>query len=121
MRVLYVDDEPAVARAVRTWLIRHGHEVYVASSLADARAQLADHPVDGAIIDLKLRDESGLDLQAWLAREHPELAEHTAFVSGDADPSGVAGDLLRKLGKPVLAKPFAFTELERVIETWKED
>jgi DNA-binding response OmpR family regulator len=118
MRVLYVEDEPAVGRVVRTWLTRLGYDVHVADSVASARAQLTDMRFDGAVIDVHLRDESGLELQIWLEEADPELARRTVFVSGDVIPDGPVGDMLRRFGKPVIAKPFAFGDLERAIDEW---
>jgi DNA-binding response OmpR family regulator len=119
MQVLYVDDEETIGRVVGMWLKRRGHTVHLAGDLATARAQVEQHPIDAAFIDLRLRNESGIELQAWLEDEYPHVAEHVAFVSGDVVPNEHTERLLANFGRPVLAKPFELGELERLLHVWK--
>jgi len=58
--ILVVDDEPAIARAIRTNLTRHGFHVEVVESAAQALDRYAtDHP-DLLLLDLGLPDGDGL-------------------------------------------------------------
>ena len=116
--VLYVDDEDAIRRAVSTWLTRRGHTVHTAGTLADARDLLSSQAIDGAFIDVWLGDESGLELQDWIEEHHPELSERIVFVTGDPGASEVAQLSLRKLGHPVLAKPFELQQLDAFVQLW---
>ena len=60
-RILVVDDEPAILRAVRTNLTAHGFQIETAESGQQARALLAWHP-DLILLDLALPDVDGVEL-----------------------------------------------------------
>jgi DNA-binding NtrC family response regulator len=116
--VLYVDDEEAIRRAVLTWLKRRGHNVYAAANLTAARQLLAAHAIDGVFIDLWLGDESGIELQAWIDENRPELSTKVVFVTGDIAADGVPSQSTQPLGRPVLGKPFDLRQLEDLVRSW---
>jgi two-component system KDP operon response regulator KdpE len=68
-RILVVDDEAQIVRALRTSLEGAGYEVDVAMTAAEALARAAAHPPGGVILDLVLPDGSGIDvcreLRTW--------------------------------------------------------
>jgi two-component system, OmpR family, KDP operon response regulator KdpE len=70
-RVLVVDDEPQILRALRTSLRGAGYEVETAETAAQALALLAASPPDAVILDLVLPDGSGIEicreLRTWSA------------------------------------------------------
>ena len=71
LRVLIVDDEPAIARALRPALEGHGFAVVTASSGAEAIARVAaeeEAPLQLILLDLGLPDIDGVDLAARLRR-----------------------------------------------------
>lgn len=117
--VLYVDDEPALRRAVQAWLERQGDEVLVARTIGSAKERLAEHAVDGVVIDLWLPDGSGFELMDWIAEHHPALADRVLFVTGDVVPSPDTARQLAMLARPVLVKPFDLEELERRVRAWE--
>ena len=116
--VLYVDDEDAIRRAVSAWLTRRGHTVHTAGTLAEARDLLSSQPINGAFVDIWLGDESGLELQDWIDEHRPELSPRIVFVTGDLSASDTAQSSVRKLGRPVLAKPFELQQLDTFVERW---
>ena len=116
--VLYVDDEEAIRRAVVIWLTRRGHTVYEADTLGAARELLATKPIDGAFIDLWLGDESGLELQAWIDENRPELSHNIVFVTGDIAAEGSPDQSADTLGRPLLGKPFDLRQLEEWVRRW---
>ena len=61
-RVLVVDDEPSILRAVRINLDRHGYQVITAETGEQALEQAARHPVDLIVLDLGLPDLDGLEV-----------------------------------------------------------
>ncbi|HEY5958637.1 MAG TPA: response regulator [Polyangiaceae bacterium] len=75
LRVLLIDDEPAVVRALRrtirlrrpTWLVT------VVSSPAEALAEIAREPVDVVVSDYEMPEISGLDLFRRIRRRHPTV------------------------------------------------
>ncbi|MDA8218292.1 MAG: response regulator transcription factor [Dehalococcoidales bacterium] len=61
-RVLIVDDEPAILRAVRTILARHGFQVETAGTGGQALDRVAYGHPDLILLDLGLPDMDGLDV-----------------------------------------------------------
>jgi two-component system KDP operon response regulator KdpE len=59
VRVLVVDDEPAIQRFLRTALSAEGYSVFAASNGADALTQVIAHRPDLIILDLGLPDMDG--------------------------------------------------------------
>src|ERR1700729_2440474 len=70
-RVLVVDDEPQILRALRINLRARRYEVTTAANGAQALAEAAAHPPDLVILDLGLPDMEGVDviggLRGWTA------------------------------------------------------
>ncbi|GAC1549206.1 MAG: hypothetical protein NVS3B10_12610 [Polyangiales bacterium] len=83
-RVLIVDDEPAVARALRE-LVGEAHEVTVACGGEEALALLRRCPPFEAIVcDLMMPGVSGMDLFERLSVDAPSLADRFVFTTGGA-------------------------------------
>jgi CheY-like chemotaxis protein len=79
-RILIVDDEPAVARAMARLL--DGHEVHVAGSGRDAMAVLdRDAGFDAIFCDIMMAGVSGIDLLAHVQRVHPALGPRFVFMT----------------------------------------
>ena len=68
-RILVVDDEPQILRALKTNLTAAGYEVETAATAEEALALAAANPPDALILDLVLPDRSGIDvtrdLRTW--------------------------------------------------------
>ncbi len=68
-RILVVDDEPQILRALKTTLRAAGYEVETAATAGEALIKAAARPPDGVILDLILPDGSGIDvcreLRGW--------------------------------------------------------
>ena len=85
--VLVVDDEKNIRRTLQMVLEGDGHEVLEAATVADAVDQLATHPIDCAIFDVKLGADSGLALLERLAHGQIPNADPTTpviVISGHA-------------------------------------
>jgi two-component system, OmpR family, KDP operon response regulator KdpE len=69
-RVLVIDDEPQILRALRINLSVRGYEVHTASTGARALRVAAEHKPDVVVLDLGLPDMSGIEvlegLRGWL-------------------------------------------------------
>lgn len=79
MQVLLLEDEPAIRSALTRAMRRWGHEVVVSSSLAEARAKAAEHPVQCLVSDLKLPDGSGLEVARDLGLPFVLMSGMAAF------------------------------------------
>jgi NtrC-family two-component system response regulator AlgB len=113
MRVLIVDDEPNIRRTLRITVEAMGHPVEEASNRLDAFRKAEGQPFDVALIDLRLGDESGLDLLEPLLAQLPRLAVVmiTAHASIDS-----AVDALRRGAFDYLPKPFTPAQVRAVLE-----
>jgi two-component system KDP operon response regulator KdpE len=106
-RVLVVDDEPQILRALQTNLRGAGYEVDTASTAEVALATAAMRPPDAVILDLVLPDRSGTEvcreLRTWSSAPVLVLS-----VVGD-EPEKVAA--LDAGADDYIQKPFGIEEL----------
>jgi FixJ family two-component response regulator len=101
--VLVVDDDLSVRRALSRLLRAEGYEV---STFATAREFLAyPWPSRPAclVLDVRLPDMNGLELQRRLAASAPDLP--VVIISGHAD-AAMRQEALEANGVAFLAKPF---------------
>jgi DNA-binding response OmpR family regulator len=108
MRVLVVDDESEVCDLVGRALAREGHGIRVATSLAEARQEVAAAPPELMVLDLVLGDGSGIDF----CREMREAGHRMPIILLTAH-----GEVPRRLegfeagADDFVSKPFAVAEL----------
>ena len=110
-RILVVDDELSLARAVAMLLERHG-EVIVESCGENAQERLArGESFDVILCDVVMPVMSGFELFRWMEEQRPELAQRVVFMSG-----GRLGDEERDHSERNpdrwLSKPFDADRLE---------
>ncbi|WPB76833.1 ATP-binding protein [Archangium violaceum] len=112
-RVLIVDDEPAVGRALRR--ILREHEVELATSGRQALEKLsADNRFHAVLCDVMMPDLGGKDLYEAIQQGGSGLERRFVFVSGGAFTQG-ARDFLARVPNPTLEKPFDETAVRRVV------
>ncbi len=106
-RVLVVDDEPQIVRALKVVLREAGFEAVPASSAAEALDQAAVRPPEAAIVDLVLPDEDGVEVTRRL-REWSEMPILVLSAMGDEDQKVRA---LEAGADDYITKPFGAREL----------
>jgi two-component system, cell cycle sensor histidine kinase and response regulator CckA len=105
LRVLIVDDEVAVARALAAALGRT-HEVVVMTGGRQALSHLSGDPAFDAILcDVVMPDVSGVAFYEALRQSMPDLCRRLVFMTG-ATLGSDAGRQLETLPNRVLEKPF---------------
>jgi CheY-like chemotaxis protein len=105
-RILVIDDEPFVLRALERILAGH-HDVVLAPSAGDALARIGDAtPIDGVLCDVMMPGMNGMDLYREIGRVAPALARRVVFVTGGALIEDIRV-FLEETGVPVVEKPFA--------------
>jgi two-component system response regulator HydG len=72
-RVLVVDDEPTLLKALEALLRRHGHDVVALESPIAATQRLAQEDFDVALLDIKMPQLSGLELLNAVKHRRPEI------------------------------------------------
>lgn len=72
-RILVVDDEANIRTLYADELPDEGYEVVTAASIAEATEKLQAGVFDLAVLDIKLRNESGIELLQRLVKERHEM------------------------------------------------
>ena len=109
IRVLVVDDEPAICRAMSIALERAGYEALTAQSGDSALEVLASEWVDVMLLDLRIPDMRGDVVFELAAARHPHLRGQTLFMTGDI--SERAQKLIASCRCDMLAKPFELKDM----------
>jgi two-component system KDP operon response regulator KdpE len=106
-RVLVVDDEPQILRALRVVLREAGFEVVAAQSVSEALDRAAVRPPQAAIVDLVLPDGDGIELTRSL-REWSEMPILVLSAVGEEEQKVRA---LEAGADDYVTKPFGAREL----------
>ena len=107
LRVLVVDDEPQILRALRTSLHGAGYDVETAETAEQALTALAANPPDAVVLDLVLPDGSGTEV----------TRELRTWSSAPVIVLSVVGDEAEKVAAldagadDYVTKPFSIEEL----------
>jgi two-component system, OmpR family, KDP operon response regulator KdpE len=107
-RVLVVDDEPAVLRALGVALEAHGHEVIAATTGEQAVARAADRAPDLILLDLDLPGIDGLEV---IRRVRAFLHATPIIVLSAWGEDETKVQALDLGADDYVAKPFALPEL----------
>jgi DNA-binding response OmpR family regulator len=80
-RILFVDDDPIVIKAMRSLLDKAGFEPVCCATAEDAMSK-AQSSIDAAVLDIHLPDENGLELSQRMRATHgPDFP--IIILSGD--------------------------------------
>lgn len=112
-RVLVIDDEPMVGRAIRR--ILSDYEVFAVTTAREALAELTVHDFDAVLCDLALPDISGAELREKLRETLPALVDRIIFITGGA----FTPDMQRFIDRDditVLSKPLDALELRDALK-----
>ena len=107
-RILVVDDDPPVRRALERALRLDSYDVDLAADGREALVRLADQPVDAVILDVMMPGVDGLEVCRRL-RAAGDRTPILMLTARDAVPDRVAG--LQAGADDYLVKPFAVSEL----------
>lgn len=108
VKVLVVDDEPAIRRLLRVGLSTEGYAIREAETAREAIAMVAQERPDLIILDLGLPDMSGQELlRLWRTEA---LALPIVILSSRTDEAGIV-DALENGADDYVTKPFGMKEL----------
>ena len=104
LKILIVDDETNIRKTLAYCLAAEGHTVVAVSNPADAMEESRRLVFDMAFLDLKLGEESGMDLIPALLADSPwiKIVVITAFASIES-----VVEAMRRGATDYLAKPFS--------------
>jgi CheY-like chemotaxis protein len=115
-RVLIVDDEQALAKALARQLADRW-DVDTVSTARDALAELSVHRYDVVACDLRMPDQSGPAIYDAIRARSPRQASRFIFTTGGS--YGVDDDPLHEralaTGRPILEKPFHGASFEALV------
>ena len=118
MAILHVEDQAVIREVVSRALEVHGFEVASVDGVGAAKRVLEERSdIAGVLLDVRLRDGSGLELYEWIVARYPALAGRVAFLTGSADTE--AFQPLLAVGCQIIKKPFEIVELVRVVAEWE--
>ena len=112
LRVLVVEDEPALAQAVSEALGDAGFKVDRASDGEEGLTRLTEANYDLIVCDLKMPRIDGMQFYRAMAAATPALARRVIFVTGDVAGTD-AERFLEETGCRWLSKPFRLGDLLR--------
>jgi two-component system NtrC family sensor kinase len=113
IRLLFVDDEPALRTGMQAYGELRGFTVITAPDGSSALETTRSVGVDAIVCDLRMPGMDGIAFHEQLRKERPGLAARTVFITGDVVTSGSSrGSIARQ---PVLTKPFVFDRIEEAV------
>jgi CheY-like chemotaxis protein len=113
-RVLVVDDEPAIGRALQR-ILRDHLDVLALTSAKDALARItAGERFEAILSDVMMPEVTGMELYQSLLRIAPDQAERMIFVTGGAFTTA-AREFLDSVPNPRIEKPVEATNLLAIV------
>ncbi len=114
IRLLLVDDEPALGPALQATL-DDDFEIHHATSAEEALDRLNERRFEVILCDVMMPVTGGLEFYGRLRARDPALAQRVVFVTGGTFTPAIDEELDRT-GAPVLAKPFQPNEVRRIVD-----
>lgn len=111
--LLLVEDDTALAQVMARGLGRRGYEVTIAHDRGAAQEAMRQHAPAFALVDLRLGEDSGLDVITDLHEAAPEA--RIIVLTGYASIA-TAVEAVKRGASEYLTKPAAIEDLARVLE-----
>src|SRR5688500_13662659 len=112
-RIFVIDDEPSVTDALRLVLAELGHHVDSAKSGAEAKEFLKGAPYDLVFTDLRLPDDSGIDLLALIKSDTPNTEVILMTAHGSVD---ITIQAIKRGAFYYIEKPFTPQQVTALVE-----
>lgn len=107
-KILIVDDEPAVLKLINRFLIEAGYECFNAESVKSAKNILASQDIELLLCDVKMPEESGLELIRYAKKHHPQVGRimvtglDSLEIASEIMAIGVYGYIIKPMTKNVI-------------------
>ena len=113
-KILIVDDQPTLAKAIRRMLGDYDVTVVVSAREALDKFEAGDR-FDVILCDVMMPELSGMDLHKRLAAIAPDQVERMVFMTGGAF-TRQAAEFFDRVANPTIEKPFDRAALLAVID-----
>ncbi|GAB4538597.1 MAG: sigma-54 dependent transcriptional regulator [Thermodesulfovibrionia bacterium] len=113
MRILIIEDDPAMRLGMSHFLSTSGYDVTVCEDSRGATEILNKEGFDLVITDMRLPDDNGLNILKEIKRRHPQTG--VIIITAFAEVKG-AVQAIKDGAFDYLAKPFSNEELSVVID-----
>jgi len=114
-RILLIDDEAGVRRALMRLLQRSGHDITLAANGQEGLAALEAGSYDLILCDIRMPALDGPGFYREVERRYPHLVSQVIFLTGDV-LSPEAQTFFNQVNCPRLLKPFQAQEVRRLIQ-----
>ncbi len=112
-RILIVDDDVSILRALDRFLNSLGHEVQICDNVQTAHPLLDQGQIDLALIDLRLGNYNGIELVKTIKKANPDTASIIMTGYGSIDS---AVDAVKAGAFHYVTKPFEFPDLGNLVQ-----
>jgi two-component system response regulator RegA len=122
-KILVIDDDEAFCRTLSRSLERHNMQSFTAHSAEEALARVKEHQPDKAVLDLRLGDDSGIQLIGPLLEIAPglQIVVLTGFASLTTAVQAIKLGAVNYLAKPVNVQSILKAFEEEVSEEADEE
>lgn len=114
LRVLIIDDEPELQRALQRILEHLGCSVTSALDGTTGIRYAREHDFDLVLCDVRIPGLSGPEFLDELRRQAPAAADAIVFMTGDTITRRIR-DFIQSTGRPSLTKPFGRDQLRKLL------
>lgn len=115
LKILVIDDEPALLNLLQVIFTHRGHAVETAPDGKTALQKLDKHSYDLIVCDVLMPDLLGPQLYQKAVEKFPNLVNRFIFITGNTVDIDTRV-FLEKSGLAWLSKPFLPTDIEQLVE-----
>jgi len=102
--LLLVDDDQHLLQSMGAWLQDQGFKTLLAANIQTAEKHLANHPIDLALVDLRLGHEDGFDVLKHCQKHYPNVAVllMTGYATVETGVEAIRAGAFDLLTKPLI-------------------
>jgi DNA-binding NtrC family response regulator len=102
--ILLVDDDQHLLQSMGAWLQDQGFKTCLAANVKTAEKHLANHPIDLALVDLRLGHEDGFDVLKHCQQHFPSVAVllMTGYATVETGVEAIRAGAFDLLTKPLI-------------------
>ncbi len=117
VRILFIDDDPAILNSLRRFLRKEEYQQYFAASGQEALDLMARQPIDIIVTDLRMPAMTGFELIVEVKRRYPSILRLILSATSDIGQTIElinSAEVFRFITKPLEPQPFKKILMEAV-------